>query len=417
MTDPALQSLQAYLLGQSDRRVALQTRPVQVRPGSPRTPIVVVPVDPEDPGGGDPGGGGSGGGGDTFEYGVTEPYNPDPLNPPADANVGWDGTVDLTMSGDQTLPANTTWTNRVINGNVTYTDGTSVLQNCLVKGSAYANNKPGLTKAANGGVARRCTIWGTPTSVSYFTNGIHVTGGTFISDRNVIVRVNDCIHANGANTQVIETGSLGGRFAFFSNDADHASDVGHPYWTHNDFLQVLTASSKQHIVFGSKVEAYFDTTGVIWSGGAFGSGTASGGEIGMPADALNAGFWRAAYPYELAQGIPGRGTWANGISFTNQTGHRALINRIWIDGVNASSGMIQFTVGTANQPVINGIRAGLGGKRSGSGNFYIVSYPVGTAATIGSGPDVNVYADLPSVPVELRGAPLTFTAGGAKHVL
>jgi hypothetical protein len=352
---------------------------------------------------------------DAFVYGLTEPVCVDPLNPKPTDNVGWTGDSSGGVFGDPTqntiqnltIPANTTWSNRIIWANVTMTNATSRLENCIVYGSVFGGSRTGLVIAANGGQLYRCTIYGMPKSVSYYTNGIKHTAGTLDIQRSVVMRVVDGIHTSGSTSaRIIDKGNYAARFAVFDNDLDHANDAVRPYATHNDWLQVLTASTVQHETVGTKVESFFDTTGVVWSGGVWGSGTASGGQIGMPSTFLNWGYWSEE----------GRGTWCNGITFSNQTGHKARIEFCWLDGVNASSGIVQFTTGLTNQPVLKGNRFGLGGKPSGSGKFYLISYPKGTPAVIGTGTDANTFADLPTVPAPLRGQPLTFTDGGASVV-
>lgn len=364
---------------------------------------VVIPPDPPEP----------------FIYGETVPFNDDPYNPIPAYNVGWDGTIDLTTTGDVTMPNNATWTNRVIYGNVTL--GTnSTLQNCIIHGSAAAPNKPALVRVPAGGTLRRCTIVGNASSLAYQTNCLTMTGGSLLTlDRNVFWRSNDHVKLSGsgvANSKLVSTGNLYKEYAFWDNDADHATGTP-PYWSHNDAIQMSAASSQQHVLLGDKYISYFDCEGVVWSGGSFGVGQASGGTVGRPATALNGGYWRLPYPEEVAKGIEGRGTFANGVTFSNVTGFKASIEKCWIDGVNAGSGLIQFTVGASNVMTLKGNRFGLGGKRSGAGTLYLVSYKVGDVATIGTGADANIYDDLSSVPTALRGTPLTFTSTGAKITL
>lgn len=342
-----------------------------------------------------------------FLFGWTLAVCDDPLNPKVTDNVGWDGdSSGGTWYGDQTIPANTTWSNRIIYGNVYFTDDTSRLENSIIYGSAFAVNKPGLVVVTNGGYLFRCTIWGSKTTVGYWTNGIKHTGGVLTVIRCVIFRVVDCIHTSGTTNRVVAWGNLGGYYSFFDNDLDHAS--GTPaYWTHNDFVQGLSGVGPHDLV-GNTVYAFCDTTDVTWSGITWGSGVASNGPntVGMPATALNAGYWNAA----------GKCTWANGFTFSNVSGFIVNLERNWIDGVNASSGMIQFTTGTTNLPTYVGNRFGLGGKKSGSGKIFLISHKVGTVATIGTGADANIFWDCPSVPVNLRNQPLVFTDGGASIV-
>lgn len=354
---------------------------------------------------------------DNFLPRVTEPVCVDPLNPQPTDNVGWDGDSSGGVMGDSTqptaltviVPANTTWSNRKIYANVELADSTSRLENCIVFGGAYATNKPGLVMWAAGGFLDRCTIWGTPKSVNWYTNGHRGTGGTLITNRCVIMRCVDAARTSTASARWIDYGSLITRFAFFDNDQNQSKSTP-AFYTHNDGFQASAVATLRHELHGTKIDSYFDTTGVTWSGGAWGVGTASGGEIGMPSTALNAGYWNAA----------GKGTWCNGITLSGASGHNVLIDGIWIDGVNASSGMVQFTVGDAANPnrveITGGSRFGLGGKPSGSGKFYMCSWPSSTIAVIGTGADAPVFADLPSVPPALRGTPITFTATGANII-
>jgi hypothetical protein len=357
---------------------------------------------------------------DIFVYGVTEPTLLDPLNPTPSDNVGWDGDASGGTMGDPnqpsaltvTVPANTTWTNRIIYANVVLSDDTSRLENCIVFGGAYATNRLGLVMAASGGSMLRTTVYGTAKSVNYYTNAVRVTGGTLVTDRCAFFRTIDSVRCTtGTDTQWIDYGSYGTRFAFFDNDLDHPTGTSSwpAYWTHNDLLQASTVSSKRHELHGTKMESFFETEGVVWTGGGWGKGTASGGTIGMPATALNAGYWS----------VLGKGTWCNGITMSNGSGHKLLLDRVFLDGVNATSGMVQFTVSnttTPNQVEIQGGQWGLGGKPSGSGKFYLATWGSSTLSVIGSGSNVPRFANTASVPPALRGQPITFTATGASIV-
>jgi hypothetical protein len=356
---------------------------------------------------------------DFFIAGLTKPVCADPLNPTAADNVGWDGDSSGGTFGDPTqntkviltIPANTTWSNRIIYANVQFTNATSKMVNCIVFGAAFSGDRLGLVLVPSGGNMERCTVYGMPKSVSYYTNGVRVTGGVLTTKRCVFMRTIDAVRisAGGSTARWIDEASYGDRFAFFDNDADHANDAVRPYWTHNDFFQATIAATAQHSMFGSRVEAFFDTTGVVWSGGSPGVGTASGGSIGMPSTALNAGF-----KDEL-----GRGTWCNGVTLSNVSGHKIKIDSIWINGVNAGSGMVQFTVSSStnpNQLVLLRSRFALGGVPSGSGKFYCVTYASSTLATIGTGADANIFDDSFDVPSNLRGTAMPFTATGSSII-
>lgn len=329
-----------------------------------------------------------------FVYEVTEPYNPTPANPPADANVGWDGTYTSILTGDQTVAAGATLKDKIINGYVTLGAG-ATLENCIVNGRSYQTSISGYIRISSGATVRRCTLIGNSSAVGYWVNGIQLSGsGTTYIDRSVFSGFNDNVHRSSSSAKIYATGNLHLPYAFFDNDADHASGTP-PYWTHNDAYQCLGTGGPD-VISGDKIISYFNVDGVTWSGGTWGSGTASGGLLGRPSTALNAGYWRAAY---LDEGVVGRGTWANGITYSNSSTSTATITGCWIDGVNASSGLMQFTPGTSCTVTLKRNRYGLGGKRSGSGTIYLVSYPSATTtATIGTGADANVYDDLLSVP-------------------
>jgi hypothetical protein len=358
-----------------------------------------------------------------FEYEKTKPENLTPLTPGNDANVGWNGFQNGTISVDTTVADGQLVENKIINAYLTLGGPNSLVRNCMIYGGPQNGGKPAFIKTAAGGRVERCTFWGTEPNVGYWTNGITVTAGTLYSDRNYFSRFNDHIKCSGDNANIIETGSFFDEYAFFDDDADHPSEP-RALWTHNDGIQASRGTTLQHIISGSRFESYFDCTGVTWSGGSWGVGTASvtgPNSVGMPATALNQGYWRLPYPEEVARGIPGRGTWANGITFSNRSGYKVLISGIWIDGVNASSGLIQFTpnpTGPFNELTLRRSRFGCGGFRSGAGKIFLVSYQGSyMTATIGAGADANVYDNLSSVPIELRGQPLTFGVNGASVIL
>jgi hypothetical protein len=357
---------------------------------------------------------------DYFVAGETFPVCVEPTNPNAMDNVGWDGKVDANgVMGDPTqnsiqnltVPANTTWKNRKIWANVTLTDATSRLENCIIFGSVYGGTRLGLVIAKNGGQLFRCTVYGMPKSVFYATNGIKHEGGLLTTERCVFMRVVDGVHTSGSSSaRYIDKGSYFARFSFFDNDQDHANSTP-AYWTHQDAFQALgPASIHQHQMIGSRIESFFDASDITWSGGSWGVGTASGGYLGTPATALNAGYFDPDLP-EL-------GTWSNGITLSNATGHKMLIDRIWINGVNASSGMVQFTTGSTNQLTMKGARIGLGGRPSGSGKFFIITMPAGSNANVyGTGTDANRFANNDTVPANLRGVELVYSATGSSSIV
>lgn len=343
----------------------------------------------------------------SFVLGFTKPVLVDPDNPTDSDNVGaafgWNGVSLTVMNGDQTIPANTTWSNRIIYGFVDFTDSTSRLINSVVVGRAPGGTfRAGLVNGANGGYLERCTLRASSTSAIYYRNGLHGTGGNWTLVRCDISRVVDGVHINGSGgVQVL--GCQMHDYSFWDNDADHATDATHPYWSHGDIgIQRLSGLANTDRYEGCSIQGYFDTTNVTWSGGTWGSGTASGGLIGMPSTALNNGF-------------PDR-NYANLVSYTNTgpyTGMVFLNN--WLDGGNAPSAMIQLTFSAAHNLTIEGNRFGLGGKPStSSGRMYLCDYPSSTTVNFGTRP--NIFDDLPNVPSSLRNQPLTFTSTGASII-
>lgn len=344
---------------------------------------------------------------ENFIFGVTKPRLSDPDNPTANDNVGaafgWNGVTLQVMNGDQTIPANTTWSNRLIHGYVNFTDSTSRLINSVVDGRAPGGTfRSGLVNGANGGYLERCTIRTTATSAVYYMNGVRSTGGNWTVIRSDISRVVDSLRVSGSGG-IQAFGCHLHDYSFFDNDADQASDATYPYWSHGDVgIQRTSGTVNTDRLEGCLIDAYFDTTGVSWSGGSWGSGTASGGLIGMPSTALNGGF-------------PNR-NYANCITYSSTQPYSGMvILNNWIDGVNHPSGMVQMTVAGAHNFRLEGNRFGLGGKPGGGSNrIYLCSYSSASTVNFGSAP--NVFDDIANVPASLRNQPLTFTASGASVI-
>lgn len=354
-----------------------------------------------------------------FVYGTTKPRLIDPINPTATDNVGWDGAQLTVMDGDQTVPTNTTWTNRQINGDVTMTDSTSKLVNCLITGrpktssGAYSSFKSGMVNGSNGGQLIRCTLRPSAATLAQqpglsqpaFLNGITCGGGAWTVDRCDISLVTDAWHKSGGGTMRF-TGNQVHDYCFWDNDPDQQGAALNPGWNHADTGgQVLSGVGGDYIM-GNSIQCFFDVTGVVWSGGAPGSGTASGGLYGTPKTALNAGYVNTT---------TGKGTWGNGLTYSNAgPAQNVYFGFNWIDGCNHPSGMVQYTsaVGTAGSIKAEGNRFGLGGKRSSTGRMFLFSWPSGTAADW-SGAQ-NIFDPNPAVSTAaLAGQPLPApTAGG-----
>lgn len=344
---------------------------------------------------------------DTFIVGSTRPVLADPDNPtPTDtvgAAFGWNGVTLAVMNGDQTIPANTTWTNRLIHGYVNFTDNTSRLINSVVDGRAPGGTfRSGLVNGANGGYLERCTIRASSAAAVYYMNGLRSTGGDWTVTRCDFSRVVDSLRASG-NGGIQAFGCRMHDYSFFDNDSDQANDATHPYWSHGDVgIQRTSGTANTDRLEGCSIEGYFDVSGVTWSGGSWGSGVASGGLIGMPSTALNNGFPHRNYSNLITY------------SSTQPYGGMVFMNN-WLDGVNHPSGMVQMTIAGSHSFRLEGNRFGLGGKPGGSQNkIYLATYSASSTVDFGTNP--NVFDTISNVPSVLRGQAVTFTGSGASVI-
>ncbi len=354
---------------------------------------------------------GTPGTGQTFVLGTTRPTLANPDVPTANDNVGaafgWNGITLQVMNGDQTIPAGTTWENRLIHGLVTFGAG-ATLKNSVIDGRAITTYKgSGLVMGSGGGTLDRVTIRNSVAGQMNYMNGLHINSGTtgnWIQNRCHISRVVDAVHVSHSG-YIKMTGCRVHDFAFFNDDPAQSDPTQlNPGWTHNDIIQRLAGTGNGDWVEGCSMEAFFDTTGVTWSGGSWGSGTASGGLIGMPSVALNGGYWNQW----------GKGNWSNLITYSNIAPYTGMtfINN-WFDGANHPSGMVQMTKPGVHSFRLDGNRWGLGGHPSAAKKLFLATYD-SSSTVIHVG---NIYDSIADVPTSLRGQPLTFTAGGASVIL
>jgi hypothetical protein len=347
---------------------------------------------------------------DSFVIGTTKPKLVDPDNPTSTDNVGaafgWNGVTLSVMNGDQTIPANTTWTNKLIHGYVTFTDETSRLINSVVDGRmpGSPNTKQGFLLGNNGGYAERCTIRATANSTSNYMNGLYTTGttGNWTLLRCDISRMVDSIHVGGVGG-VTALGCRMHDYSFYDDDSTHSGDGAHPYWSHGDVgIQRLSGNANTDHIEGCSIQGFFDVTGVTWSGGSWGSGTASGGSIGMPSTALNGGYPDRNYSNVI--------TYSNVQPYTGM----AFVNN-WINGGSYPSGLIQMTIAGNHSFRLEGNRFALGGKAGGGSNkIFLATYA--STSTVDLGSNSNIFDSTIDTPQALWGQPLTFTASGASII-
>jgi hypothetical protein len=352
----------------------------------------------------------------TFTVGVTKPKLVDPLNPVASDNAGWNGDFSGGVIGSLSAPAGLyvvaagqTVENMVFWCDVKTAGPTAKMRNCIVfGGNARPFNRAGLINVDDGGDLERVTIYGMAHSVDYWRNAINHRGGPLRVHRCAWFRTVDGINSDGTTNQVLATGNVGRQFAFFNTDKDHKTDKNRPWWTHNDWAQFKGGSmALEHLVDGNAIDAFCDTTGVTWTGGSPGQGFAritGPNSVGRPDVALNEGYWDAL----------GRCTWCNVVSFTNKP-TKSKVQRNWVNGGNAPSGMFMWTGDTAGcEFVLKENRVRLGGKPSSGGIIYIVQWPGNSKRTIGTGSAANKFDTTSDVPLALRGTDIPFTSTGAK---
>lgn len=90
---------------------------------------------------------------------------------------------------------------------------------------------------------------------AYFMAGIKVQGASGIVQRNNVHDCNHLLELSAGTHQVL--GNYGHDPSFRTDDADHASDATHPYWSHNDFLHI--SGGVNHLAQGNSSEMKFST--------------------------------------------------------------------------------------------------------------------------------------------------------------
>ena len=218
------------------------------------------------------------------------------------------GVTSFTASGDvNTTAAGQTISGKKIAGYVNVNHNNTTVRGNIIRGrnagsfvqSALVKVAPGVTGTVieYNEIAQYATI-------GYWQNGI--SGSNYTARRNNIHDVVDMfgVDAGGAT---IEANYLHG-FSFHSNDGDHANDKVHPYWTHNDGVQVKGGTNST--IRGNNIQMYASkTTGTLDAPTAYNVGagiTASpdksvisallitknwihGGEVGFQSNAFHAG--------------------------------------------------------------------------------------------------------------------------------
>lgn len=273
--------------------------------------------------------------------------------------------------------------NRDIYGYVVVRAANVTIRNCRVRGLTAAGfatqDGQGLyglvtiqSAGATGCVVESCTI--VPTTPQWWSVGVK-GNYNFTVRRCNISDVVDGIDAYETSGVLTAEANFIHDLAFFDNSNDHATDSVHPYWTHNDCIQLSGGTG--HTIRGNTLLGWASA-----SSGMPGTLTANG------------------YPQrEIAACItvsPDKGA---------VTGLLVTLN--WIDGGVAGfqSNALPASGSTA-MGEISYNRFGMGQHDFGNGSRYQIRYKSGYTIT---GLSTNVFDAVSTVPSNLQGA--TFTTG------
>lgn len=357
----------------------------------------------------------SGGGGTSFTHGQTKPFvaNSDTPAGPLD-NVGCriPRASLATVNGTLNVAAGATVTGKYVKGDVVFGSASSTIIDCIIEGSQPANpSRPGLVNGP--GIAKFCTLKPVPgalldpgqgTGTATYKNGFHYSGSIWV-ERCDVSTVVDAVHCSSASTSDTLT-VIDNYFhdkVFWFNDPAQAGASPNPGWSHGDDIQMLGSGSNPLCqIDGNFMNSFFNVEGVVWSGGSWGVGTASGGTYGTPSVALNAGYWNAQ----------GQGNWANGVNWTGGSIFNGSFSYNWCNGVAAGSANFQCGAVSGHNIVFEGNRMATGGYPTSARRLFLASWPSGSTYSLGSTlggrvPDPNVFDNDPSVPVGWRGLNLT----------
>lgn len=302
----------------------------------------------------------------TFTIGTTQPTA-------ANTGPAADGITSFTASGDvSTTAPGQTITGLDISGFVNVNHNNTTVRGNLIHGrnaGKYIQNSlvrvaPGVT----GTVIEFNEIYQYAT-IGYWQNG--VGGSDYTARRNNLHDVVDMFDIdNGKAT--IEANYMTA-FSFQSNDADQARDTYHPYWSHNDGVQI--------------------------KGGA--KNTIRGNNIQMYAS-KKTGTLDAPTAYNYGSGI----TASPGKSAVTDL----LVTANWLAGGEVGFQANFYYTGTqgGNLGEISDNRV------SHDQHYYPIRYKTGYTVT---GTTTNTWdTNSPTVPANMKGTALTTTTGGGIHI-
>lgn len=199
----------------------------------------------------------------------------------------------------------------------------------------------------------RCTFAGVEKGM-YWCNGVSGRNGASVTvNRCDISAATDAMNFSGA--ALTATGNYVHGLYFSNNSTDHASDAYHPYWTHNDGIQIQGGSGP-FVVRGNNFSTYAQL------------GT-DDGVHGLPSTDLATGSWDRRYGCGITPS-PDSG------QVTNLT-----VQQNWFDGGTANFQLSTPSEVGANLGDISDNRFGMDQYDYGSGSRYQIRYKAGINIT------------------------------------
>ena len=303
---------------------------------------------------------------DTFVVGETAP-SADNTGPAAL------GSTALVASGDvRTTAAGQTISGKNIAGYVSVLHNNTTVRGNVVRGRNAGSYVSGaLVKVAPGvtGTVIEFNEIYQYANIGYWQNGIG--GSNYTARRNNIHDVVDMFGIDQGGV-TIEANYLHA-FSFYSNDKDHANDTVHPYWTHNDGVQVKGGTNST--IRGNNIQMYVSTV----------TGTHDA------PTAYNSGAGITVAPEKSAvTGLVITTNWIHGGAVGFQANH------FYGGATSANLGTISSNRVSKDQ------------------HYYPIRYKTGYTV---AGTTTNYWdPDAPSVPDSLAGVKLTTASGGGIHV-
>lgn len=273
-------------------------------------------------------------------------------------------------------------------GNVTYSTDNQVVEGKDFQGHVFVH--------ANGVTFRNCRFRGPTSNIGFVTFGllsaesgytgitvdrstfdpdipkwwlVGIRGAGFTVTRSDFSRVVDGVSLFGGTATV--AANYIHDLSFFNNSQDQQADPYHPYWTHNDGVQIEGGSG--HQIVGNSFQAYAAI------------------DAGTPETLLDNGYAKRNWPVGIT------------VSPYKANTSQNLIDRNWFEGGAAGFQMNQlnYTANTNAFGTVSNNRFGMDQWDFGGGSRYQIRYKLGWTL---NGLSTNYFdPDAASVPSTKRG--------------